>query len=137
MKQYYFWKYYCLAFRRLTRNRNYLLSSVLIANNVFLLTKILNAFYWDFRFKSLMWVISYLVYPIEKTSLAASIFLTISLAHQRWVLTWNPTVYKRLSHTRQSRSKRILYYILPAIIFALLFNIPKWFSYSIIKIKDS
>ena len=115
---------------------NYLLSSVLIANNVFLLTKILNAFYWDFKLKSLMWVIPYLVYPIEKTSLAASIFLTISLAHQRWVLTWNPTMYKRLSHTRQSSSKRILYYILPAIIFALLFNIPKWFSYSIIKVKD-
>ena len=110
---------------------NYLLSGVLISNNIYLLTRILTAYIYDISFQdvSWLWILPQIVYPIEHISLTASIFITISIAHQRWAITWDPLWLREISASRKSRRRRTLLYILPAITIATIVNIPKFFCY--------
>ena len=111
---------------------NYLLSGLLICCNVFLLTRILIFFMFDFGFKWLQLMFPYLIYPMQKMSYTASIFMMVSMAHQRWTVILDPIKHKRISADEGSRRKRAMFYIVSAIGFAFLFNIPRllYFKYN-------
>ena len=108
---------------------NNLLSWVLITENVFLVCRVVFAFYFDFDYNNLASLIAYFIYPIDKISLTAAIFMTISLAHHRYLVIWHPQRIKRISESAESRRKRTVLYVLPVIVFSAIFNIPKFFCY--------
>ena len=60
----------------------HLLSALFIINNVFLFTQLINILYYDFKYQPLIFLIPYLIYPIEKSSISATVFCIVSLAHQ-------------------------------------------------------
>ena len=110
---------------------NYLVSSLLIINNIFLVTKVINILVYGFRYNSLLVIIPYLVYPVEKTSLTAMVFCTVCLAHQVYLITLNPQKFKKISSSMESRRKRTMHYMLPVTILATIINLPRWFTYYI------
>ena len=107
------------------------------ANNVFLLTKLVNILYFDFHCENFIWTIPYFVYPMDKTSLTASIFMTLCLAHQRYVIIWIPGRYKSILALPKAKCKRTVSYIYSAITFAMAFNIPRYFCFELVQITGT
>ena len=107
---------------------NSLLSALLIINNIYLVSKLINILIYDFEYNNLSVIYPYFVYPIDKTSLTAAVFCIVALAHQVYVITLNPTEFQQISKCMESRRKRTRYYMLPVIIFAVIINLPRWFS---------
>lgn len=118
---------------------NYLLSCLLIIDNVYLVMRLIGICYWDFENKSQVaaWTQAYLAYPFEKISLTAAIFTTVCLAHQRYVAILDPTTFLLLEGKSDSKRKRTISYMLPVIVFAVVVNIPKFFSYTYEIITDN
>ena len=110
---------------------NHLISGVLIADTVHLLSRILSAYIYDIKCTecSWLWFRPYIVHTIENISLTTSIFITISIAHQRWAITWDPLWHIEISSCQKSRRRRTMFYVLPAIVITVLINIPKLFCY--------
>ena len=107
---------------------NYLLTSLLITDNIFLITQILNIFLYNFKIEALKQIQPHIVYPIEKTSLTMAVFCIICLAHQGYLITWDPVKYRKISASQKLRRKRATLYFLPALVLAVMINIPRWFS---------
>jgi hypothetical protein len=110
---------------------NYLLSFLLIANNIFLITQVINILSYNFNTKDLMVILPNIVYPMEKTILTVSVFCTVALAHQAYLLTWKYEEYKIISSSSESLRKQTNAYALPITVLAAVINLPRWFSYGI------
>ena len=128
---------YILTSKKDLRNRStYLLLGLLVAQNVFLLTRIINSFYFDFNWRCLAVLIPYIVYPIEKVSLTSSVFLTVCLAHQGYSVICDFDKSSQISFNQKICRKRTIQYILVSIITSVLFNIPRCFCYEVVKEED-
>ena len=91
---------------------------------------------FDFNFKELHKVYHFLIYPFEKMTFTSCIFLIVAIAHQRWVVISSPIRHKQVTSSKESRRKRALFYILPSIGCAVMFNIPKFLSYQYNKVTQ-
>jgi hypothetical protein len=120
----------------LMNRSTYLLVGLLIAQNLFLLTKFTNNLYFDFNIHCLAVLIPYIVYPIEKVSLTSSVFLTVCLAHQGYSIICDCEKSSQISLNQKFCRKRSFYYILSVIICSVLFNIPRFFCYEVVKEED-
>ena len=114
----------------------YFLLGLLFAQNVFLLTKIINSFHFDFKIQCLAMFIPYIVYPTEKVSLTSSVFLTVCLAHQGYSIVCDFEKSNQISFNEKFCRKRTFYYILSVIICSVLFNIPRCFCYEVVTEED-
>ena len=114
----------------------YLLSFLFIINNIFLLTQMINILHYDFDCGNLRFIIPYFVYPLEKTSVSATVFIIVCLAHQTYILTWDPKEYKSTSASKDFRRKRTVLYVLPTLVIATIINIPRWFAFTLKFNKD-
>ena len=110
---------------------NYLLSFLLIANNIFLVTQWINILFYNFNIKDVIVIIPNIVYPMEKTILTISVFCTVGLAHQAYLLTWKYEEYKNISSSTESLRKQTFAYALPITLLSVVINLPRWFSYGI------
>ena len=110
---------------------SYLLSVLFIINNVFLLAKFINALVYDFGYKILNVIIPHFVYPVERTCLSAMVFCIICLAHQMYIMIWDPKEYNYISASAASCRKRLAFYIIPCIVLAVAINIPRWLTYEL------
>ena len=109
---------------------NNLLSALLITNNVFLITNLVNILVYDFDFKDWTETLPFFfIYPIKKTSLTMVVYFIIALAHQAYVTIWDPAKYKLISSREHYRQKRTRQYVIPIIVVAIIVNLPRWFSY--------
>lgn len=118
---------------------NYLLSLLLLVNNIYLITQIINILAYglaDFGFDGLMVIVPNLVYPIEKTVLTMGVFFTVSLAHQAYLLTWQYEEYNIMSSSSELLKKHTMAYAIPILIVSGVINVPRWFSYRLEKTKD-
>ena len=109
-----------------------ILCRLLVSENIFLLLKIVNIFYFDFQLTSFAVVIPYFVYPIENIFLTMSVFLMICLAHQGYVMTMDLAKYEQVSACKAARKRRIMKYMIPVIICSIVINIPKFFCYKLV-----
>ena len=124
---------YILKSKKELRNvSTYLLLGLLLAQNIFLSTKILNCLYFDFKVQCLAVIIPYIVYPMEKVSMTTSVFLTVCLAHQGYTIISEFGKNNQASFDIKLCRKRIFYYMLSAIVCSLLFNIPRYFCYGLV-----
>ena len=110
-----------------------LLCSLLVADNLFLAIKIINNCYWDFGVTSLGKLVTLALYPTEKIFLTMTIFLTVSIAHQGSAMATDFERYDRISSDQTSRRMKILLYILPVVVSAVIFNIPRFLCYEFIE----
>ena len=70
------------------------------------------------------------LYPFRQIMLCCSIYITVALALERYLAMHNPITYRRNSITKSDR-KRLLKYLIPIIIFSLIFTIPLFFTFKI------
>ena len=115
----------------------HLLSALFIINNVFLFTQLINKLYYDFKYQALIFLIPYLIYPIEKSSISATVFCIVSLAHQSYRMAYDPEKYRRIYSLNTLRKKHAKSYILSSLILAFIINIPRWFSYKVVLQNDT
>ena len=114
-----------------------LLCRLLWIENIFLCTKLINLCYFDFGFECLAVIIPYFVYPLENTALTMAVFLMVCLAHQGYLITMNMRKYESMLSCRTSRQEMIIRYMLPVVLCSVLINIPRFFCYRLVNIRDS
>ena len=118
---------------------NYLLSLLLLVNNAYLITQIINMLAYglpEYGFDVLMVIIPNFVYPIEKTVLTMGVFFTVSIAHQAYLLTWEYEEYNMMSSSQAMLRKHTLAYAVPILIVSVVINLPRWFSYKLETIEN-
>ena len=112
---------------------NFLLCFLLMANNLFLATQLVNIFLYDFDYGALLITIPKIVYPLEKTTLTMSVFCTIGLAYEACLIIWDQ---ERCGNMQSSSGdsfwrKRRAYSAL-TVLTAFAINLPRWFSYNLV-----
>ena len=99
----------------------YILSEAIISSETHLLTYP----------KGYVWYYVYVVYPMRRFSMAASIFMTIALAHQRFCGVTRPILLRNVSSSSRRGLRRILQYAFLVIAFALIVNAPMFWEVEI------
>ena len=110
---------------------HYLLSALFIINIVFLFTKFINILYYDFYFQSIIVLLPYFIYPMEKFSTSATVFCVVSLAHLSYAVAWDPQKYNRISKSKTLRRKYARFYVTCSLTLAFIINIPRWLTYKL------
>lgn len=72
---------------------NFLLCFLLVTNNFFLATQLVNILYWDFAFDDFIVIMPKFIYPLQKTTLTMAVFCTISLAYEACLIIWDQDNY--------------------------------------------
>ena len=118
---------------------NYLLSMLLLVNNMYLITQIINMLAYglpEYGLDVLMVIVPNFVYPIEETVLTMGVFFTVSIAHQAYLLTWEYEEYDMMSSSQAMLRKHTLAYAVPISIVSVVINLPRWFSYKLETIEN-
>jgi hypothetical protein len=91
-----------------------------------------NKSYWNFDANYLRHLVTSVVYPAEKIFLTITIFITVCIAHQGSAMATDFERYEKIASHQTSRRLKILLYILPVVISAVIVNIPRFFCYEFI-----
>ena len=70
----------------------------------------------------------YFLYPLNAIALSGSIYMTVAVAIERYIAVYHPLDYNRVVQDSTSHFRRLLCYLLPVIVFSVVFNIPKFFE---------
>ena len=68
------------------------------------------------------------LYPLSAIALSGSIYMTVAVAIERYIAVYHPLDYNRVVQDSTSHLRRLLCYLLPVIVFSVVFNIPKFFE---------
>ena len=109
---------------------NPLIASLCGFDSVFLLLDLIDAFrkYFNFENSILIILFPHVIYPIRNMAFTASIFMTMAIAYERYSAIKYPIQHYQLLRSRKFRRKMLLRYISIVIIFAMVFNLPKFFE---------
>ena len=110
----------------------FLLCFLLVTNNFFLATQLVNILYWDFAFDDFIVIMPKFIYPLQKTTLTMAVFCTISLAYEACLIIWDQDNYGKVPSTDDSFWRKRRAYSLRIILTAFAINLPRWFSYTLI-----
>ena len=70
----------------------------------------------------------YFLYPVNQVAISGSIFMTVAIAWERYVAVHYPIDYNQAMNDVNSIRKRLLKYVGPCFVLALVFNVPKFFE---------
>ena len=62
--------------------------------------------------------------------MTGSIFLTVAIAFERYVAVHNPINYNRAMNDARATQRRVLKFLVPVVVAATLFSLPKVNKYS-------
>ena len=112
---------------------NRLLTCLLCFDNCLLVSWIFFRLYVDFNIKTdlFIWIFPYFTYPFVNIATTASTFMTVGLAHERYLCVRDPVKYNQLTSNPRTHSLRILMYILPVVTFSMFYNIPLFFCFEV------
>ena len=82
-----------------------------------------------------MWIYRYLLYPLRRVSLGASIFMTIALAHERLCSVNRPILQRNSFLSSKRRQHRRLAYVIPVVTASLFANIFAFWEVEIVEIE--
>ena len=68
----------------------------------------------------------YFLYPLNFIALTGSIFMTVGVATERYIAVYHPMYYNKILTDKTSHRGRLLTYLLPITILAIMLNIPKF-----------
>ena len=74
------------------------------------------------------YVFAYFLYEFHAFVLCCSMYITVALALERYRAVWRPIEYHNMIKGVNPWNRVIMGYVLPVIVFSLLFNIPKCFE---------
>ena len=107
---------------------NSLLISLFTMDSFYLLFETLKSFRTKFNIESRIQTILLpkLTYPLTFVSLSASIFMTVAVAHERYVAIKKPIQHRQSMRSSKFQRKKSSVYILIVILLAFGFNAPKF-----------
>lgn len=70
----------------------------------------------------------YFLYPVNQVAISGSIFMTVAIAWERYVAVHYPIDYNQAMNDVNAIRKRLVKYVGPSFVLALVFNIPKLFE---------
>ena len=118
---------YILTIKKGLRNVfNRLLLCLCWFDNCVLTIWILARLYIDFEVRPnvFIWMFPYFTFPCGSIAQSASTFMTIALAHERFLAVYNPVKYNQSSLNPKSQTIRVLTYVISVMIFSIVYNIP-------------
>ena len=88
----------------------------------------------DFKIRPefFIWIFPYFTYPFCNIATSASTFMTVGIAHERYLVVKNSIQLndQSMSNTR-SESFRLILYVLPVVLFSIVYNIPIFLCYEV------
>ena len=82
--------------------------------------------------ENFIWIYKYLLYPLRRVSMGASIFMTIALAHERLCSVNRPILQRNSFLSSKRRQHRRLAYVIPVTLAALVMNISAFWEIEIV-----
>ena len=120
-----------LAFRLSKHNIfNHIIIFLFIVDSFFLFVKIIDVFVQNLNVKNKILTIMFpkFAYPVSAICLTLSVFLTVGIAHERFVAIKHLIVHSQQNSSAKFRRNKLMKYILPMVFFAIAFNIPKFYE---------
>ncbi|XP_040563468.1 FMRFamide receptor [Lepeophtheirus salmonis] len=77
------------------------------------------------------------IYPSQMISLTGSVFLIISISFERYISVHHPLDYNQAMNDCSATYRRLWKFLIPAIIFSFMFNLPKFFETRVISIPGN
>ena len=77
-------------------------------------------------------LVPHFLYPMESVSLTGSIFMTIGIAHERYVAIKSPIMHRQNMRSNGARRKRLAKYVIFVVFCSFAINVPKFFEREII-----
>lgn len=123
----------CVLIRSASHRKNNfhsLIASLCGFDSVFLSLDLIDSFrkYFNFENSILILLFPHVIYPVRNMAFTASIFMTVAIAYERYTAIKYPIQHYQLLRSRKFRRKMLLRYISVVFIFAIAFNIPKFFE---------
>ena len=105
---------------------NRLLLWLLWFDNFVLVTWLLARIIIDFEVKLsiFIWIFPYFTFPFGSIAQSASTFMTVTLAHERYVAVRDPMKYNQSNLNPKTQMLRALMYAIPVMVFSIVYNIP-------------
>lgn len=109
---------------------NKMLVFLTIFDNMFIICCVLEAIRkYIFTSNAQQLIFIYLLYQLQNIALTCSIYATVVLAVERYIAVSRPVEYHIMVNTSGSSPwRRVLAYMVPIILFGILFNLPKYFE---------
>ena len=105
---------------------NQLLVVLVTYDMIYLITTLLESMVkLGFEYDIHTYIFPYLVYPLNAISMMGSIYMTMAVGFERYIAVYHPIEYSIVANDASSHSKRLLKYVAPITLFAIIFNIPK------------
>ena len=74
----------------------------------------------------------YLLYPVNQIAISGSIFMTVAIAWERYIAVHYPLDYNQAMNDSHAIRKRLMKYVGPVMILAIVFNLGKFFEGKIV-----
>ena len=120
-----------LAFRLSKHNIfNHIIIILFVVDSLFLFVKIIDVLVQNLDVKNKILTILFpkFAYPVSAICLTLSVFLTVGIAHERFIAIKYLIVHSQQNSSAKYRRNKLLKYILPMLLFAVAFNLPKFFE---------
>ena len=78
----------------------------------------------------------HLLYPAHQASMTGSVFMTVAVAAERYSALHYPVSYSQSLRVPNATRRRLLQYVVPALVLSLAFNVPKFFEATIVYPKS-
>ena len=128
---------FLLLGRQLKNSFNQLLAVLAVFDLIYLLTMMLDSFSkigMENNFQILMF--PYFLHPLNSISMMCSIYMTVGVAMERYTAVYHPMEYNRRQQDTTSYMHHIITFLCPLMVFAFLFNIPKFLESEVISYQD-
>ena len=113
---------------------NRLLICLAIIDNIYLLCEMSEVFRHLYRTYEQQYVLVSFVYPVRSVFMTSSIYMTVSLALERYHAITSPMEYR--TRGTSDMTKRLFYYVLPVFAFTCIYYSPKFCDLNIDKILN-
>lgn len=125
----------CILSTRFTTKNNFnqLVVSLFVFDSIYLFSWFVENFRRNFDLSTNTHVILLpkILYPMFGISLSASIFMTVAIAHERYIAIKQPFPHLQAMRSAKYRRINLMKYIFSTTICAIIFHIPKFFEVEI------
>ena len=122
----------CVLLTRLSNHNNFnqLMVILFVLDSFYLLLSLITTIKRNFGFKNRTLTIIYpkFIYPISSISLTMSIFMTVGMAHERFVAIKHPITHRQRMISAKFRRINLLKYMVSIVFCAVGFNVSKFFE---------
>ena len=118
-------------------NFHYLMLATALFDLIYILTMMIDSFSklgLENNFQIL--IFPYFLHPLNSISMMCCIYMTVGVAMERYTAVYHPLEYNRRQQDTTSYTHHIITFLFPLIVFAFLFNIPKFLESEVISYQD-